>query len=140
MNKATRKFGTSQSVLRKEDVRFLTGQGRYIDDAVPEGALHAVFLRSPVAHARVRALDVGEAAAAPGVVAVFTAQDFAGKLENAIDCSVVRNRDGSRGAKPRRPVLADDVVRFAGEALAIVLAETREAGLDAAEAIAFDLD
>ncbi|HET9070033.1 MAG TPA: xanthine dehydrogenase family protein molybdopterin-binding subunit [Amaricoccus sp.] len=140
MNKATRKFGTSQSVLRKEDVRFLTGQGRYIDDAVPEGALHAVFLRSPVAHARVRGLDVSDAAAAPGVVAVYTARDFAGKLENAIDSAVVRNRDGSRGAKPRRPVLADDVVRFAGEALAIVLAETREAGLDAAEMIAFDLD
>ena len=53
----------------------------------------------------------------------------------SIDASVVKNRDGSRGAKPRRPVLADDVVRFAGEALAIVLAETREAGLDAVELI-----
>ena len=84
MNEATRKFGTSQSVLRKEDVRFLTGQGRYIDDAAPEGALHAVFLRSPVAHARVLSIDVSDAAGAPGVVAVFTARDFAGKLENSI--------------------------------------------------------
>ncbi|HRO11911.1 xanthine dehydrogenase family protein molybdopterin-binding subunit [Amaricoccus sp.] len=137
---AAKRFGTSQSVLRKEDVRFLTGAGRYIDDTVPEGALFAVFLRSPMAHARVRALDVSEAATAPGVVAVFTARDFAGKLDNTIDSAVVRNRDGSRGAKPRRPVLAEEVVRFAGEALAIVVAETREAGLDAAEMIVFDLD
>ncbi len=134
------KFGTSQSVARKEDVRFLTGAGRYIDDAVPEGALHAVFFRSPVAHARVRALDVSAAAAAPGVVAVFTAADLAGKLVNAIEAMVVKNRDGSRGAKPPRPVLAEDTVRFAGEALAVVLAETREAGLDAIERIEADLD
>ncbi|HVL20089.1 MAG TPA: hypothetical protein VM422_03740, partial [Amaricoccus sp.] len=140
MTKSASKFGTSQSVARKEDVRFLTGAGRYIDDVAPEGALHALFFRSPVAHGRVRSLDVSAAAAAPGVAAVFTAADFAGKLENSIDSSVVRNRDGSRGAKPRRPVLADDVVRFAGEALAVVLAETREAGLDAVELIEADFD
>lgn len=134
------KFGTSQSVARKEDVRFLTGAGRYIDDAAPEGALHAVFFRSPVAHARVRGLDVTEAAAAPGVVAVYTAADLAGKLRNGIESAVVKNRDGTHGAKPRRPVLAEDVVRFAGEALAVVIAETREAGLDAAELVAFDFE
>lgn len=134
------KFGTSQSVARKEDVRFLTGAGRYIDDAAPEGALHAVFFRSPVAHARVRGLDVTEAAAAPGVVAVYTAADLAGKLRNGIESAVVKNRDGTHGAKPRRPVLAEDVVCFAGEALAVVIAETREAGLDAAELVAFDFE
>ncbi|HVL19453.1 MAG TPA: xanthine dehydrogenase family protein molybdopterin-binding subunit, partial [Amaricoccus sp.] len=121
-------------------MRFLTGAGRYIDDVAPEGALHAIFFRSPVAHARVRSLDVSPAAAAPGVAAVFTAADFAGKLENSIDASVVRNRDGSRGAKPRRPVLAADLVRFAGEALAVVLAESREAGLDAVELIEAEFD
>lgn len=134
------KFGTSQSVARKEDVRFLTGAGTYIDDATPEGALHAIFFRSPVAHARVRGLDVEAARAAPGVVAVYTAADLAGKLENSIDASVVKNRDGSRGAKPRRPVFAEAVVRFAGEALAVVIAETRETGLDAAELITADFD
>lgn len=140
MNKVRDKFGTSQSVPRKEDVRFLTGAGRYIDDATPEGALHAVFFRSPVAHARVTSLDVGAAAEAPGVAAIYTAKDFEGKLESSIGASVVKNRDGSRGANPRRPVLADDTVRFAGEALAIVLADTREAGLDAAELIEFDFE
>lgn len=140
MNARASKFGTSQSVARKEDVRFLMGTGEYIDDAVPEGALFAVFYRSPVAHARITSLDVAEAAAAPGVVAVYTAGDLAGKLENSIDAAVVKNRDGSHGVKPRRPVLADGVTCFAGEALAVVIAETREAGLDAAELIAAEFD
>ena len=102
------KFGTSQSVPRKEDVRFLTGKGRYMEEATPAGAAHAVFLRSPVAHGRITALDVGEAAAAPGVLAVYVAADLAGGLINAMDFELVRNRDGSRGAAPRRPMLADD--------------------------------
>lgn len=140
MNARASKFGTSQSVIRKEDVRFLKGTGEYIDDAVPDGALFAVFYRSPVAHGRIVSLDVDEARAAPGVVAVYTAADLEGKLENAIDASVVKNRDGSRGAKPRRPILAEDVTRFAGEALAVVIAETREAALDAAELVSADFE
>jgi aerobic carbon-monoxide dehydrogenase large subunit len=134
------KFGTGQNVPRREDVRFLTGQGRYLDDTVPESALHAAFLRSPVAHARIAALDVAEATAAPGVLAVFTAADLEGKLRNAVDYGVVKNRDGSRGAQPRRPVLADAHVRYAGEAIALVVAETRAAALDAAELIIYDFD
>ena len=94
------KFGTSKSVPRKEDVRFLTGKGRYLDDVAPEGAAHAVFLRSPVAHARIVSLDVAEAAAAPGVLAVYVAGDLEGKLRNAMDFSTVKNRDGSRGGEP----------------------------------------
>jgi carbon-monoxide dehydrogenase large subunit len=134
------KFGTAKSVLRKEDVRFLTGQGRYLDDVAPEGAAHAVFFRSPVAHARIASLDVAEAKAAPGVVGVFVAADLDGKMKNAMDFSRVKNRDGSRGAGPRRPVLADSHVRYAGEAIAMVVAETREAALDAAELVACDFD
>jgi carbon-monoxide dehydrogenase large subunit len=134
------KFGTSQNVLRKEDVRFLKGEGRYMDDATPEGTLHAVFLRSPVAHAKLLSLDTADAAAMPGVVAVYTAADLEGGLVNAMDYSTVKNRDGSRGASPVRPMLASDRVRYVGEAIAMVVAETRAAGLDAVEAIAFETD
>jgi carbon-monoxide dehydrogenase large subunit len=134
------KFGTSQNVLRKEDVRFLKGEGRYMDDATPEGTLHAVFLRSPVAHAKLLSLDTADAAAMPGVVAVYTAADLEGGLVNAMDYSTVKNRDGSRGASPVRPMLASDRVRYVGEAIAMVVAETSAAGLDAVEAIAFETD
>jgi carbon-monoxide dehydrogenase large subunit len=134
------KFGVSQSVRRKEDLRFLTGHGRYLDDVAPAGALHAAFFRSPVAHGRIVALDVSAAAAAPGVVAVYTAADLAGGLENSVDFDVVTNRDGTEGAAPRRPVLAEDVVRYAGEAIALVVAESRAAGLDAIEAIDCEIE
>ena len=86
------KFGTSQSVPRKEDVRFLTG-GRYMEEAAPADAAHAVFLRSPVAHARIAALDVAEAAAAPGVLAVYGPPTSTGGLGT---------RWTSHGEEPRR--------------------------------------
>jgi carbon-monoxide dehydrogenase large subunit len=74
------------------------------------------------------------------VLGVFVATDFDGKMKNAMDFSRVKNRDGSRGAAPRRPILADTHVRYAGEAIAMVVAETREAALDAAELVACDFD
>ena len=134
------KFGTSQSVLRKEDLRFLNGTGRYLDDARPAGAAHAAFLRSPVAHGRITTLDTTEAAAAPGVLAVYVAADLAHHLENALDFELVRNRDGSKGAAPRRPMLAEDRVRHLGEAVAMVVAETPLAAQDALELILLDID
>jgi carbon-monoxide dehydrogenase large subunit len=134
------KFGVSQSVLRKEDLRLLTGAGRYLDDIAPRDAAHLVFLRSPVAHARITGLDTSAALDMPGVIAVFTAADFAGKLVNTVDFDVVQNHDGSEGAAPLRPVLAEDTVRYAGEAVAMVVAETRAAALDAAEAIVLDTE
>ena len=130
------KFGTSQSVLRKEDLRFLTGTGTYLDDARPQGAAHAVFLRSPVAHGRITALDTSDAADAPGVLAIYVAADLAGKLENSMNFELVRNRDGSKGAAPRRPMLADDRVCHLGESVAIVVAETLLEAQDALELIA----
>ncbi|RAP40157.1 xanthine dehydrogenase [Rhodovulum viride] len=134
------KFGKSQTGVRFEDLRFLTGQGRYVDDIAPASALHAVFLRSPVAHAEIRALDVSRAAAAPGVVAVLTAADLAAAgVDLSMRATVVTNRDGSTGAAPARPVLARDRVRFVGEAMAVVIAETPLAAKDAAEEIEFDL-
>jgi carbon-monoxide dehydrogenase large subunit len=134
------KFGTSQSVPRKEDVRFLKGEGRYMDDALPQGVAHAVFVRSPVAHGAISGLELGDARAMPGVLGVFAAADLAGKLANSVDFITVRNRDGSVGAGPRRPILAETHVRYAGEAVALVVAESRAAALDAAEAVAVDYD
>ena len=133
------RFGLSQPVRRLEDPRLLKGEGRYIDDDAPAGAAHGVFLRSPVAHARIASLDAMAAADLPGVLAVLTAADL-GLAANAVNFETVENRDGSPGAAPRRPILAEDRVRYAGEAIALVVAETREAALDAAEAIACDFD
>jgi carbon-monoxide dehydrogenase large subunit len=134
------KFGVSQSVRRVEDVRFLTGAGRYIDDVAPADALHAAFYRSPVAHARIVGLDVGPARDAQGVVAVFTAADFDGRMANGVDFETITNRDGSEGAAPRRPILADAAVRYVGEAIAVVVAASRAAAQDAVEAIACEFE
>ncbi len=134
------KFGVSQSPNRVEDLRLLTGRGRFVDDIVPEGAAHAVFFRSPVAHAEIRELDVSAAKDAPGVIAVYTAADFGAKMKNEMMAGTGPSRDGTPGAAPRRPVLADERVRFVGEALAVVIAESVAAGTDAAELIDFDYE
>ncbi|SOH94032.1 carbon-monoxide dehydrogenase large subunit [Monaibacterium marinum] len=138
MTKSMTKFGISQSVRRKEDSRFLTGQGRYVDDIATPGAAFAVFVRAPVAHAEIASLDVAEAKAAEGVIAVYTAADLDGKLKNAMTFSVVDNRDGTKGAAPVRPMLAATRVCHAGEAIAVVIAKTRQQGMDAAELVEVD--
>jgi len=135
------KFGQSQTVKRTEDLRLLTGHGRYVDDIAPEGALHAHFFRSPVAHAEIAALNLDEARAAPGVHMILTAEDIeAAGVRLDMAATVVENRDGTRGAKPKRPILAKGRVRFVGEPVALIVAESREQALDAAELIEFDYD
>ena len=135
------KFGKSQSVTRVEDQRFLTGAGRYVDDIAPDGALVAYVLRSPVAHARITALDVSAAREADGVAAVYTLQDLeAAGLDVAMSFTTVKNRDGSDGAGPERPILARDRLRFVGEPVAVVIAETLLQGKDAAELIELDYE
>ncbi len=135
------KFGKSQPVKRVEDTRFLTGQGRYIDDIAPEGSLRAFVFRSPVAHAQITTLDVEEARNADGVELVLTGQDLldAG-LNTGMYGALVKNRDGSDGAAPKRPLLAEGRVRYVGEAVALVVAETLEQARDAAELIEFDYE
>jgi carbon-monoxide dehydrogenase large subunit len=135
------KFGKSQSVKRLEDVRFLNGTGRYVDDLAPDGALTAYFFRSPVAHADILELDLEEARAADGVCLVLSVAD----LEDAgvrigMSGTVVTNLDGSKGASPLRPLLAKDRVRFVGELIAVVVAETLAQAKDAAELIGFDFE
>ena len=135
------KFGTSQPVTRLEDTRLLTGHGRYIDDIAPEGALFGYVLRSPVAHGEITELDLADAREAPGVHLVLSATDLAAAgLANAMKFSTVKNRDGSDGAAPARPILAEGRVRFVGEPVAFVVAESLAEAKDAAEMIGFDFD
>ena len=135
------KFGLSQSTRRTEDPRFLTGQGAYVDDTAPAGALHAYVLRSPVAHADITSLDVSEAETMDGVRAVLTAESVeAAGVVNNLPTAVAKNRDGSRAADPQRPLLARDRVRFVGEGIAMVVAETLQQARDAAEAIEIDFE
>ncbi|MFY0692244.1 MAG: xanthine dehydrogenase family protein molybdopterin-binding subunit [Paracoccaceae bacterium] len=135
------KFGTSQPVRRFEDTRFLTGQGRYLDDIAPEGALYAYVLRSPVAHAEITTLETADAAAADGVHLVLTAGDLdAAGVRNAMDASIIENTDGSMGAAPVRPILAVGRVRFVGEPVAMIIADTMAQAKDAAELIDFRYD
>ena len=135
------KFGSSQSVTREEDQRFLTGRGRYVDDIAPEGALACYLLRSPVAHAEIAALDVSAAREAPGVHLVVTAADLAAAgLANSIPFTVIDNEDGTRAAAPRRPILAEGRVRFVGEPVVFIVADTMAAARDAAELVELDFD
>jgi carbon-monoxide dehydrogenase large subunit len=135
------KFGVGQPVRRVEDARLLTGKGRYTDDiGVPDQA-YAYVLRSPHAHAAIKGIDAKAAAKMPGVLAVLTGADVAADGLGDILCKVdYKNRDGSAMAKPRRPALAQGRVRFVGDPVALVVAETPARARDAADAIAVDYD
>jgi aerobic carbon-monoxide dehydrogenase large subunit len=136
-----RAFGTSQGGTRREDFRFLTGQGRYLADILPEDALHAVFLRAPVAHARITALEVEEARAMPGIRAIWTAAelDAAGVTGSVLGITLPDQR-GGKGAGPHRPALAREIMRHVGEPVALILAETRAQALDALDAIVLEYE
>jgi aerobic carbon-monoxide dehydrogenase large subunit len=135
------KFGTFQTVARFEDPRLLTGRGRFVDDIAPAGALHALFLRSNMAHARITGLDVTAARAVPGVHLVLTAADLtvAGVVDG-MRAAILTNRDGGRAAAPRRALLAEDRVRFVGEPVVVVVAETLAAARDALERVVLETE
>ncbi|MFT6089432.1 xanthine dehydrogenase family protein molybdopterin-binding subunit [Sulfitobacter sp.] len=135
------KFGKSQSVKRVEDVRFLTGEGRYVDDIAPENSLHAYFFRSPVGHGVITSLDVADAREAEGVHAVLVVEDLeAAGMDISMAGAILKNRDGTDGAKPLRPLLAKGRVRYVGEPVAAVIAETLDQARDAAELIMLDVE
>ncbi|ASM72894.1 MULTISPECIES: xanthine dehydrogenase family protein molybdopterin-binding subunit [Roseobacteraceae] len=135
------KFGKSQSTVRVEDVRFLTGAGRYVDDIAPEGALHAFVLRSPVAHGTITELDVSEAKQAVGVHLVLTYDDLeAAGMNTGMVATTVENRDKTKGAAPKRPILATGKLRYVGEPIAVIFADKYEQARDAAELIVLDYD
>lgn len=132
-------FGIGQAVLRKEDWRLVTGRGCFTDDLQPEGCLHVAFVRSPHAHAEIRAMDLSAARAVPGVVAVLTIEDLDAAGIGPLPCmTLYKNRDGSPMAEPTRPVLARGRVRFVGDPVVAVIAESRHAARDGAEAVAID--
>ena len=122
-------------VLRKEDPEFLTGQARYTDDLTVAGMLWMTVVRSPFAHARIKAVDASKALAMPGVVAAFSGQDFewAGPLLMAWPVTADINNP------PHWP-LAKDKARYQGDGVAVVVAESRAAAIDAAEAVSVDYE
>ncbi len=123
--------------VRREDPALLTGEARFVDDLVVPGALHAKIVRSPYAHARIRSIDSTEAQGMPGVVAVFTGADLRGEWENPLPCAWPVTDDMK---SPEHWPLAIDEACFAGEGVAVVVAETREQARDAMEAIVVDYD
>ncbi len=134
-------FGMGQPVRRKEDVRLLTGRGTYTDDVNRDGQAHMVVLRSPHAHARIASLDTAAARAAPGVVTVLTQADATADGLGLFPVMVdVPGRDGTKLVAPPRTILAGERVRFVGDPVAIVVAQTRAQAQDAAELVAVDYD
>jgi carbon-monoxide dehydrogenase large subunit len=121
---------TDGALLRREDPPLVTGAALYCDDLVAPGALHAVFVRAPLAHGRILAIDPAPAAAMPGVAGVFTAADL----------DLPPLPAGGAPAAMARPVLATGTVRFLGEAVAVVVAATRAQAIDAAEAVEVDYE
>jgi len=134
-------FAIGQGVSRFEDPRLVRGGGRYTDDIKLPGLAHGVVLRSPYAHAKIRSIDVAAAKQAPGVLAVLTSTDV--KAAGYGDLPVpggLKRRDGSPMYRPRYPILAEDRVRWVGDSVAFVVAETVAQALDAAEMISIDYE
>ncbi|MCK6451032.1 MAG: xanthine dehydrogenase family protein molybdopterin-binding subunit [Alphaproteobacteria bacterium] len=129
--------GIGASVRRREDYRFLTGQGTYTDDINRPNQTYAWIVRSPHAHATIKSVDTKAAKAAPGVIAVYTGEDF--KAINGLPCGwLVHSRDGKPMIEPKHPILAHGKVRHVGDPVAVVIAETKAQARDAAEKIAID--
>jgi carbon-monoxide dehydrogenase large subunit len=132
-------FGKAQTPRRVEDARLLKGAGRYLDDFVLARQTYAAFVRSPHGHADIRSIDTAAALGMPGVFGVFTGDDLAKAGVGNVPCmAALKNRDGSTVKTPDRPALARGRVRFAGEAVVLVVADTPENARDAAEAVAID--
>ncbi|MDX2193817.1 MAG: molybdopterin cofactor-binding domain-containing protein [Gemmatimonadales bacterium] len=128
-------FGSG--IRRREDPRLITGLATYTDDVALPGLAYAAFLRSPYAHARITKIDTSAAKAAPGVVAVYTAADLEGKT-GTVPCAW--NPPNCDLKVPAHPILASDKVRYAGDAVALVVAETRAQARDAIDLIDVDYD
>ena len=127
----------SSGIRRREDPRLITGRATYTDDLTLPGMAHAAMLRSPHAHARIGRVDVSKARAAPGVLAVFTGADTEGAL-NPLPCAwLIPNSDLKTTA---HPPIAKEVVRYVGDAVAVVVAESRYQAEDALELIDVDYE
>ena len=133
--------GFGAAVRRKEDHRFITGRGQYVDDINRPHQLYAHIIRSPIAHGKINKVDVDAAKAVSGVVAVLTGADMAADGIGGLPCAWgVNNKDGSPMVEPGHPPLATECVRYVGDQVAVVLAETRAIARDAAELVDVDFE
>ena len=135
------RFGSGQSVRRIEDPALVTGVGRFVDDVDAPDQLHLCFVRSAYPHARITSIDISAASAIPGVVAVFTGADLAAAGVKPLPAATMFPRpDGSPATSPPRHALAVGTVRFVGEAVAVVIAQSRDAARQARDAVWVDYE
>src|SRR5689334_17503457 len=136
---STNLIGTA--LKRREDYRFLTGSGTYTDDVKLDRQTYAVFVRSPHAHASIKRIDTSKAKQAPGVVAVFTGEDTANAKINGLPCGwLITDVNGQPMKEPPHPCLAQGKVRYVGDHVAVVVAETHAQARDAAELVKVDYE
>jgi carbon-monoxide dehydrogenase large subunit len=127
------------STKRREDARFLRGIGKYTDDINVPGQAYMYVLRSPLAHAKLNGINLAAAKKAPGVVAIFTAQDLAEAKVNGLPCGwLVTDKDGKPMVEPKHPILAEGKVRHVGDPIVAVIADSLAQARDAAELVAVD--
>ncbi len=128
-------------VPRKEDYRFLTGAGQYTDDVTLPGQTHAVFVRSPHAHAKIKSINTAKAKGAKGVLAVYTGDDVGAAKLGGLPCGwLITDVNGQPMKEPPHPVLAQGKVRYVGDHVAVVIAETQSQARDAADLVAVDYE
>jgi carbon-monoxide dehydrogenase large subunit len=128
-------------VERKEDYRFLTGAGQYTDDVALPRQTYAVFVRSPHAHAKIKSIKKDKALQAPGVLAVYTGEDLAAAKVGGLPCGwLITGTDGQPMKEPPHPPLAQGKVRYVGDHVAIVIAESQSAARDAADLVQVDYE
>jgi carbon-monoxide dehydrogenase large subunit len=138
---AIARFGIGQPVTRTEDPVLVRGEGRYTDDIDLPGQIYAAMVRSPHAHGVIRGIDTAAARAMPGVLGVYAGADLTAGGYGTLKCVLkFNNRDGSPMKQPARPALATDKVRFVGDPIACVVAQTRQQARDAAEAVVLDIE
>ena len=133
--------GIGKPVRRREDFRFITGAGQYTADVERPGQSYAVFVRSPHAHAKIRNIDAAPALRAPGVLGIFTGKDLAAAKLGTLFCGwMIHSKDGSPMKAGLHPALATDKVRYVGDHVAVVIAETLLQARDAAELVSVDYE
>src|SRR5271169_3864066 len=138
---ALQKFGVGQPVRRKEDDTLLRGKGKYTDDFSLPGQAYAWIVRSSHAHGIIRGIDISAASAMPGVLGVWTGADLAAANYGPYTCALpLKSRDGTPLLQTNRSALVSDKVRFVGDPVAFVVAETQAQARDAAEAVVLDID
>ena len=130
-----------ESLRRKEDYRFLTGAGQYTDDVQMANMTHAYFVRSPHAYAHIKSIDIKAALAAPGVIGIFDGKDVAGDSINGLPCGwLITDTSGQPMKEPAHPILAQGKVRYVGDHVAMVVAETLEQARNAGELVHVEYD